>query len=115
MAVSGTSSIDVAGIVSQLMTIELDERLKASLDASAGGELTERLRTLYDFCVMKLLQANLRNDRQALDMVGRPLGEPRDAWSQIRKRQASAAARTAHAAPALRALAVAARGLRRAW
>jgi hypothetical protein len=61
MAVSGTSSIDVAGIASQLMTIELDERLEARLDALAGGELAERLRTLHDFCVMEPLHANVRN------------------------------------------------------
>ena len=86
----------------------VEEGLKASLDGAAGGELAARLRSLYDFSVMKLLQGNLRNDGEALRIVAKLLGELRDAWSQIRTPTAVAAARSVHGEAALRAFATAA-------
>ncbi len=61
----------------------VEEGLKASLDRNAGGALAQQLARLYDYVNMRLLQANLRNDRAALDEVERLLGELRSAWSQI--------------------------------
>lgn len=67
----------------------VDEGLKASLDRKAGGALAFRLLDLYDYMVMRLLQANLRNDAQALDEVVRLLSELRTAWAQIEPRAAA--------------------------
>ena len=86
----------------------VEEGLKASLDGAAGGELAARLRSLYDYSVMKLLQGNLRNDGEALRNVAKLLGELRDAWSQIRTPTAVAAARAVHGEAALRAFTTAA-------
>jgi len=61
----------------------VEEGLKASVDRKAGGVLAERLVALYDYIEMRLLQANLRNDRTALDEAGALLGDLRSAWAQI--------------------------------
>lgn len=61
----------------------VEEGLKASLDRRAGGPLAGQLAQLYDYCSLRLLQANLRNDAAALDEVERLLGELRSAWAHI--------------------------------
>lgn len=61
----------------------VEEGLKASVDRPAGGELAERLVALYDYITMRLLQANLRNDRKALEEAARLLADLRSAWAQI--------------------------------
>lgn len=70
----------------------VEEGLKLSLDRSAGGELAQRLGDLYDYMVMRLLQANLRNDARALAEVIKLLDDLRGAWSQIRERDQAALA-----------------------
>ncbi|HEX8988904.1 MAG TPA: flagellar export chaperone FliS [Rhodocyclaceae bacterium] len=57
--------------------------LKASLNYEAGDVLAERLGALYDYMCTRLLQANLRNDRAALDEVARLLGEIKSGWEEI--------------------------------
>lgn len=62
----------------------VEEGLKASVDRSTGGQLAFRLLDLYDYATMRLLQANLRNDRAALSEITRLLTELRSAWAQIK-------------------------------
>lgn len=78
----------------------VQDGLKASVDANAGGDLATRLASLYDYVLMRLLQANLRNDVQALDEVVHLLGDLRGAWAAIAN--APAAAATGGEAPAAR-------------
>jgi len=47
----------------------LEEGLKGGLDDTRGGELAARLRSLYDYCIRRLTQGNLRNDADALAEV----------------------------------------------
>ena len=61
----------------------VEEGLKASVDRPAGAELAERLVALYDYITMRLLQANLRNDRKALEEAAGLLADLRSAWAQI--------------------------------
>ena len=61
----------------------IDGGLKASLDIKAGGQLAERLSSLYEYMCIRLLHANLRNDQAALDEVTRLLGEIKSAWEEI--------------------------------
>ncbi len=83
----------------------VDEGLKGGVDRKAGGALAFRLLDLYDYMTMRLLQANLRNDRNALDEVARLLADLREAWAQIRPQ--GAAPRPPESAPApMRRLAV---------
>jgi flagellar protein FliS len=61
----------------------VEEGLKASVDRDAGGPLALKLVSLYDYITMRLLQANLRNDRKALEEACRLLSDLRSAWAQI--------------------------------
>lgn len=61
----------------------LDEGLKGGLDMNRGGEVAANLRTLYDYCVRRLLQANLRQDPEALAEVTRLIAPVADSWKQI--------------------------------
>lgn len=61
----------------------VDEGLKASLDLKAGGELAQHLDALYGYISVRLVQANLKNDPNALDECTRLLTPIRDAWVEI--------------------------------
>lgn len=62
----------------------IDEGLNASLNKNVGGELAHNLSSLYDYLVLRLIAANLKNDPAILDEVSRLLTELRDAWDAIR-------------------------------
>lgn len=57
--------------------------LKSSLNYEAGDVLAERLGALYDYMCNRLLHANLRNDRAALDEVAGLLREIKSGWEEI--------------------------------
>ncbi|MCK0744848.1 flagellar export chaperone FliS [Chromohalobacter nigrandesensis] len=57
--------------------------LAAALDHERGGELSERLGSLYDYIARLLLRANLRNDQAALDEAARLLENIGSAWREI--------------------------------
>ena len=65
----------------------VDNGLKASLDAEAGGaagaELVGNLSALYDYISQRLMQANLRNDPALLDEADRLLENIGSAWPEI--------------------------------
>lgn len=61
----------------------LDNGLRASLDREAGGEIAANLDALYEYMSGRLLQANLKNDPQALEEVRGLLADLRDTWNQI--------------------------------
>ncbi|RXZ44821.1 flagellar export chaperone FliS [Crenobacter cavernae] len=63
----------------------VDEGLRASLNRDAGGEMAANLDDLYEYCGMRLLEANLKNEPALLDEVERLLGEIRGAWAEIGK------------------------------
>jgi len=62
----------------------LEEGLKAGLDAHRGGELAANLGSLYNYCILKTTEANLRNDATMIDEVIRLIHPVADGWSQIR-------------------------------
>jgi flagellar protein FliS len=62
----------------------LEEGLKASLDAQRGGEVAATLLSLYDFCIFKITEANLRNDVAMVDEVISLIQPVADGWNQIR-------------------------------
>ena len=65
----------------------VDNGLKASLDAEAGGkagaEFVANLSALYDYISQRLMQANLRNDPALLDEADRLLESIGSAWREI--------------------------------
>jgi flagellar protein FliS len=62
----------------------IDEGLKASLDKNVGGPLAQDLDALYDYMCFRLVDANVKNNVEALDEVTRLLSEIQGAWESIR-------------------------------
>ncbi|MCK9388832.1 MAG: flagellar export chaperone FliS [Sulfuritalea sp.] len=57
--------------------------LQASIDLKAGGEIAERLNSLYDYMCTRLLHANLHSDLAAIQEVSSLLGEIKAGWEEI--------------------------------
>ncbi len=68
----------------------IGEGLHASLDKNVGGELAQNLGALYDYMVMRLVAANLKNEIAPLDEVSKLLTELKEAWESIRPNAAPA-------------------------
>jgi flagellar secretion chaperone FliS len=62
----------------------IEEGLKAGLNTRDGGEIAQNLKQLYDYSVVRLTQANLRNDGDALAEVTRLIEPVAQGWSQIK-------------------------------
>jgi flagellar protein FliS len=60
----------------------VDEGLRAALNPQAG-ELAERLASLYDYVLRRLLEANRTNSSEILNEVRRLMTEVHDGWSGI--------------------------------
>ncbi|MBI3529276.1 MAG: flagellar export chaperone FliS [Betaproteobacteria bacterium] len=63
----------------------IQDGLMASLDREGGGEIAEKLFTLYEYMVVRLTEANIGNRAEPLEEVGRLLAELNDAWQAIGK------------------------------
>ena len=76
---------DLAGKGEQIIKAVriLDEGLKPALNLEQGGEIAVNLSDLYAYCVMRLTQANLRNDDAALGDVLRVIEPLAQGWKQI--------------------------------
>ena len=61
----------------------LEEGLKSALNLEQGGELAANLDRLYGYCVLRLTQANARNDDDALAEVARLIEPQARSWKQI--------------------------------
>jgi flagellar protein FliS len=57
--------------------------LKQGLDEQSGDDLTANLIGLYAYMVRRLVQANLRNDVEALEEVEGLLRNIADAWKEV--------------------------------
>lgn len=68
----------------------IGEGLHASLDKNVGGELAQNLSSLYDYMVLRLITANLKNDTAMLDEVAALLADLKSAWDGIRQPVAAA-------------------------
>ncbi|MFS2220936.1 flagellar export chaperone FliS [Pantoea sp. B65] len=61
----------------------IENGLRVGLDETSGDELTENLASLYTYMVHRLLQANLRNDADAIQEVETLLRNIADAWKEV--------------------------------
>lgn len=61
----------------------LEEGLKGALNTEQGGPLAGNLQELYGYCVLRLTQANARNDVAALDEVLRLIEPIASGWKQM--------------------------------
>jgi flagellar protein FliS len=59
-------------------------QLRADLDHEAGGELSQRLESLYEYVTRRLLHGQLHDDAGALEECLRLLAPVRDGWKAIR-------------------------------
>lgn len=66
--------------------IDIIAGLRGALDTEQGGEIAANLLALYDYCELRLLEANCNNDSSRLDEVARLLGEIHNAWDGIARR-----------------------------
>jgi flagellar protein FliS len=76
---------DIAGKCKQISAAMriLEEGLIAPLDMEKGGELAENLKSLYDYCVTRLIMANAKNDAKLLDEVAQLIEPVASGWKQI--------------------------------
>lgn len=68
----------------------IDEGLKPALNLEQGGDLAANLNGLYGYCVLRLTQANLRNDDAALAEVISVIEPLAQGWKQIGPQVANA-------------------------
>jgi flagellar secretion chaperone FliS len=61
----------------------VEEGLRGGLNVKAGGRLAEDLNQLYGYVVVRLTQANLRNDETILDECLGLVQPLREAWMSI--------------------------------
>jgi len=70
----------------------IGEGLSSALDMDRGGAIALNLRSLYDYIMKRLLEANLQSRKEYLNEVLSLLNELRGAWVQIGVRPAVAPA-----------------------
>lgn len=70
----------------------INNGLAAALDAERGGEIAERLASLYDYIARLLLAANLHNDEKSLNEAETLLEDVAAAWREIGEQAQTAAA-----------------------
>ncbi|MBI5920444.1 MAG: flagellar export chaperone FliS [Betaproteobacteria bacterium] len=74
----------------------IDEGLRASLDLKAGGDLAEKLDSLYEYMSYRLLIANMHNEIEILDEISTLLGDIKSAWVEIDPKKIQASQKTAN-------------------
>ena len=62
----------------------IEDGLYASLDEEAGGEISRQLGQLYEYMVLRLVEANTTNQTQPLEEVGNLLSQLASAWTEIK-------------------------------
>jgi flagellar protein FliS len=63
----------------------INDGLRASLDLNQGGEIAANLDALYEYMAQQLLVANIKNQPELIDEIGRLLADLKGAWETIGK------------------------------
>lgn len=58
--------------------------LSVVLDEEKGGEVTQELARLYDYCGHRLFESNVNNDVTGLEEVHRLMGEVLEGWKVLK-------------------------------
>lgn len=86
LAKEGFAENNVEKIHNNLIKVQnIITEFETSLDMDAGGEFAQNLFALYEFMSRQLVQANIRKDPAALDIVIKHMTELRDTWKQAVK------------------------------
>ena len=91
-AVAAIERGDVPGkckAVSKAVNI-VDEGLRGALDMQAGGQVAITLHDLYSCVLLRLTQANIKNDTAMLRECSELLAPMRDAWATIKPQRIAA-------------------------
>ncbi len=64
-------------------TLDILAELDASLNAERGGELAQNLHNMYFFCQTRLVMANMKMDKEMIDMVISMLKNVGSAFAEI--------------------------------
>lgn len=59
------------------------DELNFTLDLEQGGEVAQRLRSIYLFCRRRLIECNLKRDADGVAQVAKLLGELRESWEKV--------------------------------
>lgn len=59
---------------------DIVNELTVTLDAERGGDIARNLATLYEFCLDRLVKANLTKNLELIEPVEQVITELRDAW-----------------------------------
>ncbi len=68
--------------------------LICSLDMESGGEIARNLRRLYDFMISQIAEANMRNEREPVDVVLKLLETLREGWEEVLRQESAVLAAT---------------------
>lgn len=63
----------------------LDEGLKAPLNLKDGGEIAANLNAIYDYCINRLVLANVKNDAMVVEEVMHLIDPIASGWSEIKQ------------------------------
>lgn len=63
--------------------VKIVDYLQSCLDKEKGGEIAVNLERLYDYVLVELTEANIKNDSSRIDSVVKVLLPIRDAWAEI--------------------------------
>jgi flagellar protein FliS len=69
--------------------IAIVDSLRASLDFERGGEVSENLKSLYDYMELRLLQANTEASSELVDEISTLVQEIKAGWDAIPAQQAA--------------------------
>jgi flagellar secretion chaperone FliS len=62
----------------------IEEGLATALDRENGGQIAQNLSDLYEYCLARLVQANIHNDDSILEEVARIIGPIAQGWSEMK-------------------------------
>jgi flagellar protein FliS len=75
---------DIAGKGEQIgSSMDIITGLQSSLDMEAGGDISVKLDSLYDYMIRRLMQASIDNDMGLVDEVIGLLREIKGGWDNI--------------------------------
>ncbi len=92
---TGVSALERGDIAAKCKAVSkaagiIDEGLRGALDMNAGGEVAATLHNLYTCVLLRLTDANLRNDAALLRQCNELLAPLRDAWAAIKPQRMAA-------------------------
>ncbi|MDH5434598.1 MAG: flagellar export chaperone FliS [Gammaproteobacteria bacterium] len=65
-------------------SISIINGLRSSLDMENGGEISQQLESLYDFCVATLVEANFQNSEEKVNDALAVMLQIKEGWDGIR-------------------------------